>query len=266
MYRTLYADEEYKYDQIGFGTEGAIYKYDENTAFKTFFKNNRENNALKIEKVKTMTKLNDPSFAFPKGLIHIGIKNEIGYYMDLVHTNPNCKDFYLIDHHYLVKAKEFLDIIIKADEAIKRAHRLGIVLGDIKKDNILVDINDNPIFVDTDNYAYGDYSFDMRDKKTYWLKDLYGRSFDLKDNDKYVYTLMVLQYYLRGIVLRYMQDKDIYRWLIKLMVASPEVKEIIETILSDSDDKPYIGDALKLINPEEDLFQKDAAETLRRFI
>ena len=165
-----------KYPQIGFGGEGTIYQYDEATVFKLFdWIDNSETLHKKFQKIEKLAQLEDDAFCFPMGLVGYADRKKEGYYTSLVHAMDGCADF--SDLHFLHNQKKILEYLIKADAAIQRIHRRGVILGDIRGSNIMLDKDGNPKFVDTDNYAYQEYGFDVADVRTKWLEECFQRYF-----------------------------------------------------------------------------------------
>jgi len=257
---TLIIEEKrlYKeYPQIGFGDEASIHKYNEQIAFKTFdFFRDKEKLSRKFEKIELLGQLYDVAACFPVGLVGYENKKKEGYYYDLVNPLKNCKDFDYLQ--FLKNMRQLLGYIIKADEAIQRFHKMGFILGDIKGDNIMIDCNGNVRFVDTDNWMYGDYDFDVYPGRADWLNDTFNKNFSLIDNDRFVFAMMALQYFIDGDIIRLHHSDVYFKKLIEYMDVSQEVKDGLRLIFSDAHEKPYIGPILKKINPEQKIITKEA--------
>lgn len=256
---TLIIEEKkrYKeYPQIGFGDEASIHKYNEQIAFKTFdFIQDKKKLPRKFEKIELLGQLYDESACFPIGLVGYEDKKKEGYYYDLVNPHKNYKDFDYLQ--FLKDKRELLKYIIQADEAIQRFHKMGFILGDIKGDNIMIDSNGNVKFVDTDNWIYNDYGFDVYPGRANWLNDTFNKNFSLIDNDRFVFAMMTLQYFIDGDIIRLHRSDVYFKKLIEFMDVSKEVKDGLRLIFSDANEKPYIGPILKKINPEEKIISKE---------
>ena len=248
----------HEYPQIGFGSESSVHKYNDSIAFKTFiFFPDKSKLDRKFEKIEVLGKIYDEAACFPIGLIGYKDLKKEGYYCELVTSNNSekIKDF---DHlGFLKDSKKILEYIIKADEAIKRFHKMGFVLGDIKGDNIMIDQRGNVKFVDTDNWKYEDYEFDLEPDRIHWLRNAFHKKCSLVDNDKYVYAMLALQFFLDGTIISYGQNDRYFIELIKSLNVSKGVKEGLRLILSDSVNKPYISDVIKDINVEEGIIKKE---------
>lgn len=246
-----------EYPQIGFGDEGSIHKYNEQIAFKTFdFIRDKEKLPRKFEKIELLGQLSDVAACFPIGLVGYEDKRKEGYYYDLVKPLKNYKDFDYLQ--FLKDMRQLLEYIIQADEAIQRFHKMGLILGDIKGDNIMLDCNGNVRFVDTDNWMYNDYGFDVHPGRADWLNDTFNKKFSLIDNDRFVFAMMAIQYFIDGDIIRLYHSDVYFKKLIEFMDVSQEVKDGLRLIFSDANEKPYIGPILKKINPEQKIISKEA--------
>ena len=242
--KSLYTECDY----VGSGAEGTVYKLNESTCFKILDGYARKDIKRKFEKIELLSKLKDKSFCFPKGIVYInGLKE--GYYMDSVYLSLLYKDFdYLFYKTQLLKDVRFMLKYIKdADSAIRRIHQKGVVIGDINASNILIDENDNTKFIDTDNYRYQDYDFDLDPPRAHYLEKIYKRKFSGIENDKFVFALMTLQLlYPKTGIFTSLQDPYYINFIGKIN-ASKEVKEGLRLILSDAEDKPYISEVINKI-------------------
>lgn len=252
-----------EYPQIGFGSEALIHKYNEKIAFKTFdFLRDKEKLPRKFEKIELLGQLYDEAACFPIGLVGYEDEKKEGYYCDLVNPLKNCKDF---DYLELLKdTRQLLGYIIEADEAIQRFHKMGFILGDIKGDNIMIDCNGNVRFVDTDNWMYNDYSFDVYPCRADCLNNTFKKNFSLIDNDRFVFAMMAIQYFIEGDIVRFHHSDLYFKKLIEFMDVNQEVKDGLRLIFSDANEKPYIGPILKKINPEQKIISKEAVYRINR--
>ena len=141
---------------------------------------------------------------------------------------------------------------------------MGIILGDIKGDNIMLDCNGNVRFVDTDNWMYNDYGFDIYPGRADWLSDNFNKKFSLIDNDRFVFAMMAIQYFIDGDIIRLHHSDVYFKKLIEFMDVSQEVKDGLRLIFSDANEKPYIGPILKKINPEQKIISKEAIYRINR--
>lgn len=152
--------------------------------------------------------------------------------------------------------QRILNYILKADAAIQRIHAKGVRIGDIKENNILIDLNDNPVFIDTDNYAFQNFNFDLAPFRARCLEERYGRPASLKDNDIFLFSLMSLKLLTNTSEFSCLHSDEQLTQLINGLDVSSEVKEGLKLIFSDSQNKPYIGPILRKINPIQQLILK----------
>lgn len=248
-----------KYPEIGNGNEGEVYNYNNIFALKRFslFRSMEwfygKNLTNKFAKLEELCSIKDESFCFPIGLFGFQDLYKEGCYMDLIRYDIHKKDF-----NYLLKindTKKIIEYILKADAAVQRIHAKSVRIGDFKEDNILIDVNDNPIFVDTDNYAYQNFDFDLVPDKAKCLEIKYGKHFSSKDNDIYIFSLMALKLLTHNKDFNYLQSEENLKQLINDLIVSNEVKDGLKTIFSDSQNKPYIGPILNRIKCDRDLFK-----------
>lgn len=222
---------------LGIGNEGEVYRYGEYAIKKIYHKNLDKN-----RKIERLGVLSDKNFLFPLGFFGYESLYQEGYYMEEVHFGEELRDF--DDLVLLNDIKRKLKIIKEADNAIRRAHESGIIIGDIKGDNILIDEDDNPRFGDTDNYKVGEYDFDLAPKCKDWLSYAYGTKENLLESDKFVWAILVLETIFKVGDL-YNQHSTVYLGeIIRVLDVSKETREILNTIFSDTENRPYIGEII----------------------
>lgn len=244
-----------KYPCLGSGEEGSVFKYDEKKAIKVFeFFEERQKLTDKFAKIEELARVKDKNFCFPKGLVgYLDLKKE-GYYMDLVNPNPRCYDFSRLDS--LKDMKKVLEYIIIADKAIERIHKKGFTIGDIRDDHILIDKFGEVRFIDTDNYAYLDYDYDLIPGRSNWFRNTYHKEISKVDNDIFIYTIVALQHLVTGSIVRLYMSDEYFRKVINALDVSDEVKDGLRLILSDAENKPHLNKILKKVNPDIELTER----------
>lgn len=236
------------YPEIGHGDESSIYNYNNEYAIKIFslFRtlDYFYGKALKrkFQKIEEMSSLNDEAFCFPLGLVGFETGLKEGCYTQLIEFNQGLKSFK--DLLFLEDKNEALEYILNADSAMKRIHNKGIIIGDVKMENILIDKNNKPKYIDTDNYAYGDFGFDLYPFRAGLLEEEYGKCASLKDNDIFVFSIMALRI-LTGD--KFLEYENMLQALNNLNV-DKETKEGLNIIFSDSQNKPYFGEVFRKVN------------------
>jgi|GEM_PF-6751574 len=250
------------YPQIGYGDEGSVHKYDDLTALKIFMFIKKELLPNKYKKLEVFGKYRDESFCFPKGLVGYEDEQKEGYFTDLVITDGKLKTFDQLT--FLKDIRQLIKYLLKANVAIERIHKEGFIIGDVKSDNIMIDIHGNPRFVDVDNYAFEDFDFDVFPGRRDWFKRIFGKDCSPVDSDNFLYAMMCLQYFAYGTLLDQARTPTYFNTLIKLLDIDLESKEILKIIFSDAENKPSIGPVLKKINPEVKILTKNDIQILNR--
>ena len=260
---TLMIKKNNNYNKIGLGAEGTVYKYNTQLALKFFnFFKDRNSYMKKFEKIELLSKLKDPNACFPIGLVGYEDEKKEGYFYEFIDTTYGYKNFELLN--FLNDLKQVLEFVIEADLAIQRFHKMGIILGDIKGDNIMINNNNDVKFIDTDNWMYNGYEFDLIPGRATWLSDTFKKEFSSIDNDKFVFAIMAVQYFVEGSIIRLHKSDNYFKNLIKFMNVSEYAKDGLRLIFSDAKDKPYIGPILKEINPHEKILSKEAIYKINR--
>ncbi len=252
------------------GSEGIVYGWNDSTAVKIFkFAETDFDFSNKFAKIESLSKLSDPSFTFPRGIVTIDGLYKAGYYMKRIIQHPLVKSYAKLGKIKNITSKNSLeilfDILIKTSDALERAHKLGLVVGDIKWGNILIDKDLNPVFVDTDNYAYDCFGFDVRPNVTYRLPEMYEDIYSPLDNDNFLFGYMAMRelfsYY--GVTLNDTENS----FKKAMQYIDLEAKDEIRAILSDSHDKPAIGPVLKRVKNRQEFIKlpKDAQFNILTF-
>ncbi len=246
----------HNYPQIGFGAEGSIFKFNDALALKLFsFFPYRYKLQRKFEKIELLGRCTDANACFPMGIVGDEEKAKEGYYYNLVTPHPKYPDFDRL--RFLKDMRLLLKYIIEADKAMQRFHKMGLTLGDIHGDNIMIDESNHVKFIDTDNWQYMGYDFDLIPGQTAFLSSMYQKPFSRIDNDRFLFAMMVLQYFIEGDIIRFHHQDIYFKKLISLLDVSGEVKDGLRQIFSDADDKPSIGPILKKVNVDYPLISQD---------
>ena len=168
------------------------------------------------------------------------------------------KAFFLKDLYKQTSDKtEIFKKVLEADQAIKRIHNKDVYLGDIYEENILIDQNGNPRFVDTDNYIYKDHGYNVTPWRSKIFRQAYKRKISNKDNDIFLYAILTMEFLTgRAPMYQNINVQNYFERLLREIDVDKETKEGLEYIFSDADNKPYISDVLRDINPNEKIYQK----------
>lgn len=251
------------YRRLGSGDEGYVTVYDEKTAIKifTYFESPLKK-SLKFRKIEVLGKIEDPDFMFPKGLVGFEDARKEGYFMDQVIPNDEVKDLWNWPYDGYYDKPRVKSVLIKGDKAMQRIHKKGVYLGDVKRSHIMVDKDWNPKFVDLDNARVGEYGFDVMPYRATFLEETFKKKFSYADIDKYLYAMMSLEFFVHGTEMQYHLYEGYVKELVRLLKVNKEVREVLECIFSDADDKPYIGEILDQIDVETELLEQEGASYL----
>lgn len=227
---------------LGGGIEGTVYEHIDAFENRKALKILERPTLLKIKKIALLSKFKDSSFAFPQGfVVNQETDSIMGYYMDKVNRGLYLKNLNdLIIYRDMIKK---LEIIKEADEAIKRAHNRGIILGDIHGKNILIDENNKPKFCDTDNYKVDDYDYDIIPDRADWLYRVYENDYSEVDNDKFSFGVLALNILLGQTCLKFYLTRDDIDIAVESLTDA-QTKEGFRELLSDSHNKPYLSEFL----------------------
>lgn len=254
------------YPQIGYGQEGSVHKYNDDICYKTFiFFKDKDKLPRKFEKIERLSFEHIEGVSLPIGLVRYEDSEKVvGYYSRLVKNNKRYDTFEMlqIKSSNTEEKMELYKFLLKADSILKSIHSHNIVVGDVKTNNIMVDRNGNPVFIDTDNYRIDDYDFDLTPSRASWLKTDYGNE-NLFDNDKYLLSIIAIQnlmFYQPSFLVR---NKEYMRKFLELIDTDEEIKEGIRNIFSDSEDKPYISDVIKDLDVTKPILSKKNREYLK---
>ena len=251
-----------KFEYLGDGSEGIVYKYDDYTAIKMF---NPKRFPNKLNKVMELYNLKDDNFCFPKGVVFTKRDDLVGIKLDLINKSKEYESFLELFLNHIpngtVDIETVYKILFKIDSAIRRIHKLEYRIGDLRPKNIMLNENNEPIFIDTDGGSYKDYGYDINSPRSHWANRVYKKVFSKEDSDKYVWALIFLESLLTYnnfnkkcipfLAIELYQNKDILDDFISDLSIPKWMKNDLKVIFSDSDDKPYIGDIFENYNCEE---------------
>jgi hypothetical protein len=248
------------------GDEGRIYRFGVAEAIKVFTYEKPLKLHRSFAKLELLGKLKDDSFEYPKRLVGFENSRKAGFLMDFVETKPEVKDYAKL------KVLKDLNLIIKylisASEAMRRAHKDGVIIGDLHGSNIMLDIMGNPRFIDTNSYAIGNYGFSGQSDYASLFHKKYGKKIPGVDSDKFLFAILAL----KGLLFNFHFDlyncyPDLYDEIIKMLNANQHIKELLKATFSDSVEKPYMDEILREIDASEVLIDESLpkAQELKRY-
>ena len=223
-------------DIIGLGSEGRVYKLDDNTVEKYFFYKTVAEN--KIEKIKLIKDLNIENITKPKDIVYIN-GDISGYTMNYIDNKTHLKKYLLSDNSIENK----INLLKQLEGIMKNLHKNDIVMVDSFYHNFLV--NDMKITaIDIDNYYVKGIENDFIPDSIY---DSYIENINSEitsDMDKYNNTFFLLYFFTNcGFDLRKTHgDIEFFKFFIKRLKISKELKNLLIEIMSDSTNKPYLDD------------------------
>lgn len=224
---------------IGLGSEGRVYRLDENTVAKYFFYEYVAKN--KIEKIKLIKDMNIKNISKPGDIIYI---NDVlsGYTMDYVNSKINLKNYMLSDNSIENK----INLLKQAEKIMKELHKNDIVLVDTFYHNFLVN-NMKLTAIDIDNFYVKGFEHDFIPNTIY---DSYIENINeevTSDMDKYNNTFFVLYFLTNGgfDMGKVHGDINFFKHFIKKLEISKELKSLLIEIMSDSTNKPYLEDNIE---------------------
>ncbi|MEG1146569.1 MAG: hypothetical protein RSE21_03970 [Bacilli bacterium] len=238
------------------GSEGTIYEYN-NKVIKIFFRDN-DNFSNKHKKIEILSKMELDNFIFPKKLVYNKNEEFIGYMMEKVNFRYNNIQS-AIDNSETLKEK--IEILKKLENMIKKAHEKNIVLVDLNFYNFLIGWDNEIYAVDTDNYNILGYKHDLN-PTFYYRHYIYKVSKEItSDIDKMSFAINLLYLLCKERINRNcftatFKSYDYDKVFISSLDIDNELKEKLFCSLSDSLNKPYIGDSLDLLNENDSFIYK----------
>ena len=239
-----------KYPEIGRGDEGIVFNYNDQYAMKifTYYRYSETVSKLdrKLLKIQAMMSLEDPNCAFPLRFVSTDGRKIDGCLTKLIQSRGDLKDF--TDLKDLRDLRRVVSYLQEGDKALQRLHQKGIVIGDLKGNNILIDEENKPVYTDSDNFAYKEHRFDLIPSRAGCLYSLYGgSSLRFVDNDKLLYAIMALYYITKDRNFDFIGPREAIDYALSKLKVDKETQEVLRCIFSDAGDKPYIGPVLSKI-------------------
>lgn len=225
------------YQKLGSGVEGNVYKYSSNQAIKIYNNDENINLDLIVERIKFFSQIEINNVAFPQGIVCNEKDDIIGYIMPLINQNKIGSFFNLIE---CKDNEEFINYFIKANDTMRNLHQRGIYVGDYNPNNIMIDTYNQPIFIDTINYASSEFSFLLYPYNSMMHEKIYGHKCSLIDNEKFMFTLLFLSYFTPIEKLEKAINSKSFKDIIDDFKISNEAKNILNKIMSDCDNKDYL--------------------------
>lgn len=240
--KTIIIDDVFEFDKIGEGAEGEVFKIDDDTVYK--YLKHRKTREDKIKKIKYLKNIDLEKFVQIKDIVSDGYI-EIGYTMKLVKTNSFINVKKALNDE--ISLNEKIEYIKDIENTIKEAHNKGIVLVDMFYHNFLINENNKVIGIDIDNFQINGFKNNF--KPVYFLKyynnkinnDVITKDLDIVSNVLFMLHKISMPSFDMGRVNNYVQGDKIIEEYIKKLNISKELCELLTEIVSDSENKPYLG-------------------------
>lgn len=146
-----------------------------------------------------------------------------------------------------ISLNEKIEYIKDVENTMKEAHNKGIVLVDMFYHNFLINENNKVIGIDIDNFQINGFKNNF--KPVYFLKyynnkinnDVITKDLDIVSNVLFMLHKISMPSFDMGRVNNYVQGDKIIEEYIKKLNISKELCELLIEIVSDSENKPYLG-------------------------
>ncbi len=228
------------YPELGKGVEGTVYEY-KNQVLK-ILDGKEVSLPTIIDRLKYLVNIKVSNVVFPENLVYNTDKKIIGYSMKLVIPNEYKSFFNLLE---CKDNKKFVDYFINIQETMKELHKKRIYVGDFNPNNIMIGKDENPVFIDTINYATPEFDFLLKPYNSMIYEKLFSCNCSLLDNDKFMFAFLFLSYFIPFNDLeKAIKDAAYFKKIIDKFNISNQSKEILNKIFSSSDNKEYLDNVL----------------------
>mgnify|MGYP001102001441 CR=1 FL=1 len=225
------------YYELGTGVEGTVYKYSDNKVIKVL---NREEVSIDtiIYRVNYFINIKVKNVVFPEDLVYNSKNEVIGYSMKLIIPNEYKSFFNLYE---CKDNKKFINYFERIQETMKELHKKNIFIGDFNPNNIMIDNDNNPVFIDTINYATPEFSFLLEPYNSMIYEKVFKRKCSLLDNDKFMFAFLLLSFFVSFNDLeKAIKNPDYFKKIINDLDISSLSKSTLNKIFSQNDEKEYI--------------------------
>lgn len=231
------------YSELGKGVEGIVYKYTNDKVIKIFNEKEELDLSTIIDRIKYLVNVKINNFAFPENLVCNSKNQIIGYSMKLI-TYNEYKSFFNLSE--CKNNDEFINYFIKAQESLKKLHRNNIFVGDFNPNNIMIDKDNNPIFIDTINYSTPAFNFLLEPFSAKIYEKIFKSKCTLLDNDKFMFAFLFMSFFISpGDLEKAIKNPNYFKEIIDNFDISDISKITLKRIFSIKNNKEYIDDVLE---------------------
>lgn len=232
------------YVELGRGREGIVYKYNDNLAIKILKKEEVDISDI-TERIKFWINIKTKvrNVIFPEHVV-VNTKNQIiGYSMKLISFNKYKSFFNLFE---CKNNDEFINYFEKIQETLKELHKNNIFVGDFNPNNIMINSDNVPIFIDTINYANEKYSFLHESYNSLIFEKIFKIKCSNLDNDKFMFAFLFLTFFVSFEDLEIaFEDANYFKIIINNLDISDSSKNILNKIFSIESNKYYLEDVFE---------------------
>lgn len=231
------------YAELGSGREGIVYKYNDKLAIKIFKKDEVDISNV-IERIKYLINIEPKvkNVVFPEHTVVNNNQEIIGYSMQLIKFNKYKSFFNLFE---CKNNDEFINYFIQIQETMKELHKNNIFIGDFNPNNIMIDQDNKPIFIDTLNYATPKYGFFHESYNSLIYEKIFKTKCSHLDNDKFMFSLLFLTFFISFEDLEHaIDDANYFKIIIQNLDISNSSKNVLNKIFSPENNKDYIDEIL----------------------
>jgi len=211
------------------GFEGKIYFYSNDLLIKIFEEYLGKIMDIKIKKYKliNLAKKDMPNHIMIKPNSIINVDGQFrGYTMSKIDDS--------IEVNQVNDMRRLIKVYRRLFENLEFLHQNDIIVNDVKVENILIDKNKNPIFIDVDSMGIDEYPPDYPNLKTTLFKRTPNLNQKMAENDSYTIDKLKLLISfitsLEDITKHNDQDQSLLTVLLKADL-SPEFKSYIKDIM-----------------------------------
>ncbi len=240
------------YIELGSGREGIVYEYNDNLVIKIFRKE-EVNFSDMIERIKYLINIKTKvkNIIFPQHIV-MNTKHEIiGYSMELILFNKY-KSFYNL---FECKSNdEFINYFKQIQETMKKLHKNNIFIGDFNPNNIMINNDNIPIFIDTVNYANEKFGFLYKSYNSLIYEKIFKCKCSYLDNDKFMFSFLFLIFFVPfQELVTAMDNPNYFKVIINDFNISDSSKKILNKIFSSESNKDYLDEVFEDFKENEHL-------------
>lgn len=249
-----------KYPRIGHGEFGDVYLI-EDKVIKIIKSLKLEELEVYRKKINLLTKIKEENYIFPEYFINFNDESILAYMMPYVMKNNRFESLYDMFYCNIFDSTKTI-FLSKCLDAIKRLHQRDIAIGDLNPNNILVDIDLNPQFIDTDGYDIGNLGIEPRINTYFNYRNRFKGTGSNIDMDKFSFTILILSSLIGTTLINKCNSLKSFDVLIDNLDLSDDAKHNLHLIINDYHNKPYPDIILKEAQDKRRILKKNPSEII----